>query len=303
MNASVNFELLRELLERFSEFNLDLLVSPNNHQKMSSIVLKIREVYKNFSMLGSFVEPNIRYCDYFSYELDYKGNIEYAKMLGMESSGFSLYGLQKSLETIAELFLTDEICVDKDEACEYLEGSKELDDVSLYATSVMNYVYQRQSEIASRKEVELPFLTDDVIYKIFFEGHSLDDVHDLPKPVVLQAIKKINEPLARQVRIRLAEGIDHVREKYDIPIMRVQFANDYRIAYIRRNNVTIILGLGIKSGKDSDYTRYDSVAERIDDIYTLADQFEAGALSQEHLHYKVIDVLQKAYIDKKKKRK
>lgn len=301
MNASVNFELLSELLEGFCNFDVNLLKVPTNKKQMEIIILKIREVYNNFSMLKSFVESNVRYCDYFSYELDYKGNIEYAKMLGMESAGFSLYGLQKSLETIAELFLTDEICIDKDEACEYLEDSKELSDVLLFATSMTDYIYQKQIDMDARKEVELPFLADDVAYKIFFEGHSLDDVRDLPKPVVLQAIKKINEPLARQVRIRLAEGIDHVREKYDIPIMRIQFANDYRIAYIRRNNFTIILGLGIKSGKDSDYTRYDSVAERINEVYALADQFENGSLSQQHLHYKVIEALQKAYIDKKKK--
>lgn len=303
MNASVNFELLNELLVGFCNFDVNLLTVSSSRKHLESIVLKLREVYQNFSMLESFVEPNIRYCDYFSYELDYKGNMEYAKMLGMESAGFSLYGLQKSLETVAELFLTDEICESKDEAYEYLDGSTELTDVLSYATSVTNFIYQRQTEIADRKEVELPFLTDDVTYKIFFEGHSLEDVKDLQKPVVLQAIKKINEPLARQVRIKLAEGIDHVREKYDIPIMRIQFANDYRIAYIRRNNVTIILGLGMKSGKDSDYTRYDSVAERIDDIYALADEFEQGELPQNHSHYEVIDILQKAYIDKKKKSK
>ena len=95
--------------------------------------------------------------------------------------------------------------------------------------------------------------------------------------------------------IILSECVDHVKDLYGIPISRVQFADDYRIVYIRKDDVTMILGVCLKSGKDKDYSRYDSVAKKISTIYLEADMLKNGLLPSNSQHYKVLKILLDSY--------
>ena len=50
----------------------------------------------------------------------------------------------------------------------------------------------------------------------------------------------------------------------------------------------MILGIELKSGKDINYTRYDSIAKKIDSVYMQCDLLNKNALPEEDMHYKVL---------------
>ena len=93
----------------------------------------------------------------------------------------------------------------------------------------------------------------------------------------------------------MSERIDHVKDLYHFPISRIQFADDYRIAYLRKDNVTAILGVSLKTGKPIDYTRYDSVARNDVQIYNEIELFKNGQLPSDHPHFNTMNFLQDFY--------
>ena len=61
-----------------------------------------------------------------------------------------------------------------------------------------------------------------------------------------------------------------------------------KIAYLRKDGVTAILGVTIKSGKDKDYSRYDAVAKHEQEIYEEIEMLLDGTLPEnsDHLLWK-----------------
>ena len=249
-------------------------------------------------MIEGLINPKLRYGDYYNERLRYLECLEYGKICGVEIEGFMLYCLNKMIENTSLLFFGDEICSSLEEALGLIDFDRDLLDFEDCVNDLCVLVEKKIMEDEERKNAQLPFLDDGLPFKIFFAGHSSDDINKLPKQVVLQLINKLRDPLASQLYIQLSEGIDHIREKYGIPISRIHVANDYRIAYIRLENITIILGVAMKTGKDMDYGRYESVARNIDVIYKNAKDYVDGILIEESEHFRIIEKLQSIYLEK-----
>jgi len=142
------------------------------------------------------------------------------------------------------------------------------------------------------KQDESDLNFDNHKYKLLFSGFSLDDITFLDKKITKSLVNKINNSLLDFDIVPGAEGVDHVRDKFNIPLLRVQLANDFRVSFIRKNGVTIILGVELKSGKDINYTRYDSIAKKIDTIYSQCELLNKGELPSEDMHYKVLEEIE-----------
>ena len=61
-----------------------------------------------------------------------------------------------------------------------------------------------------------------------------------------------------------------------------------RFAVVRYGNVTCILGLDVKSGKEIDYNRYDAIAANKDALYQRMEDFDRGIESESHIACKEI---------------
>ena len=83
--------------------------------------------------------------------------------------------------------------------------------------------------------------------------------------------------------IKLSENTDHTNEVFGTHYARIQFADDYRIAYFREKDVTVIIGVTIKNGKNADYTRLNSVARKNAEILRQVEDFKNGIFTKEHL--------------------
>ena len=207
----------------------------------------------------------VRFCDYYDSEkLHGKEIISYFndnypyddkdKII----DAFALYVIIKNAK---EIVYNYEICDNPMELYELLDCNSFFDDI----LEVISYCKERQ--VVSTLENEKSFINLDSKYKILFTGLSNDDIEYLEKFVKKAFIKKLNGQLSDSDYITLSESIDHVKDLYNFPISRIQFADDYRIAYLRKDNVTAILGVSLKTGKPIDYTRYDSVARNEVQIY------------------------------------
>lgn len=93
----------------------------------------------------------------------------------------------------------------------------------------------------------------------------------------------------------MSEGVDHVRDGYNFPILRVKYAKDYRITYLRKDNITAILGVSRKCGKDIEYERFDIIAMKKRNIFEEIQAFKNNQLPITAQHYQVVKVLQNFY--------
>lgn len=234
-------------------------------------------------VLDEYSKSNVRFCDYYeeSFDtnelLDYFKNNYYEKDLNKQYNYFILYCIFKKSNFLLEAFEV----LSQDEFLElYPEDVEKMCDL-------INEFYKlnKVSEIA-----DLGF--NDHKYKLLFSGYSHDDVLSLDKKIIKSLVNKIKNILLECDIVPGAEGIDHVRDKYNIPILRIQLADDYRISFIRRKGITIILGVELKTGKDINYTRYDYIAKKIDDIYIQSDLLNEGKLPLDNLHFEVIKYIE-----------
>ena len=243
-------------------------------------------------LLELFSSKNIRFCDYYSGDLHGEEIIKY--FLDVYSGAdkeeiknvFILYVVLKNIEQL----LYNQKQFSLEELYELLNVSNYFEDI-LYGIELL----QLEKELEKNKTDNITDILENGKYKIFFAGYSLKDISDLEKNIKKSFINKLSGELSQSDIITLSESIDHVKDLFDIPISRVQFANDYRIAYIRRENITIILGVAIKTGKNINYTRYDAVARKISEIYKEADLFKNNLLPDDSEHYKVVEVLSNFY--------
>lgn len=142
---------------------------------------------------------------------------------------------------------------------------------------------------------------DNHKYKLLFSGFSLDDIISLDKRIIKALVNKINNLLLDLDMVPGAERVGHVSDKFNIPLFRVQLADDFRIAFMRKNGVTIILGIEFKTGKDMNYNRYDIIARKIDAIYWQCDLLIKNELPSEDNHYKALEEIRNRLKNTRKK--
>ena len=281
---------INKIIEEAKKINLEELKSANNDtlEFFKSIILFLKNIENDyFELIEALLTSHVRFCDYYDsesihgkniteYFIDSYENSDKTKMLQV----FSLYVFLKNVE---DLILNFDLCDNIDELFELLDNNYYFEDLNYLFTFIKN---QKKLE----NEDDLSFLENNK-YKIFFSGFSYKDIEKLEKHIKKAFLKKLEGQLSNSDIITLAEAIDHVKDLYDIPIFRIQLADDYRIAYLRKNDVTVILGVTLKTGKPIDYTRYDSLAKNINKIYEEVELFKLGVLPQDSQHYKVIEQL------------
>lgn len=294
---------LFKLLNSIINIQKMIIEYPNCKEKESFLKL-IDACTKMFKLLATneFIDDGkVRYQDYYDAGLNFDENIQifsdYYKKDDSDKRiiNYSLYCVKKQLIDFVELLESGIFTID--EAFEYLEGNTLVENV----VSAVYYINYRLDEMSLKDETEYDFLNGKTNYKILFLGKSKKDLQQLEKRVFKQVMRKIDQILAMSEIIPLAESVDHVKDLTGFPLFRIHVADDYRIAYIRKNGVSVIIGVSLKSGKDSDYNRYDSIAKNAQLVYQDIDLFLQGKLPLDHPHYETIDFIQKKLLDSKRK--
>lgn len=247
-------------------------------KKIFEFLYGFKENYAD--ILDKFENSTVRFCDYYEENFSSDELIKYFKDnyknkdIDEQYNYFLVYSVFKKCRYLLESMVLFEPSSVLEDFCD------EIDDT--YSLINEFYTYNKLSE-----REELGF--DNHKYKLLFSGFSLEDVKSLDKKTTKILVEKLNDFLLELDKLPGAEGIDHVREKYNIPLLRIRLGDDYRICFFRKKGVTIVLGVEFKTGKDLNYTRYDFVAKKIDSVYSEVDLLNAGELPSESEHNKVID--------------
>ena len=273
-------------------------LSPNIIQLLERFV---KFIESNIKDIQAYEESNIRFCDYFDLNMheeeltdffqdNYEGDKKEESM-----NQFMIYCTFRNIMELLEIY---ELGLSMDETEDLEECLEETKKDIEYTMDV----YKVKKEAKAKEKVDLSYI-DENKYGIYFAGLSYKDIKELPKHALKALINKLSGELSREDNIHGAEGVDHVRDSYNVPLLRIQFADDYRVAFIRRKGTTIIVGMDLKSGKNSNYTRYDSVARKINDIYKEVDDYNDRKISNDSVHTKTIEYLTKFLLKEKKKNK
>lgn len=289
----------------------------NNKQKVidnidscrkSDLKSKLTLIMENLSMIGeeypdmvmAMINSNVRYSDYYDANSEAKKNINFFETyyLGADKESqiknYLLYSFLKNVDGLVSLASEEEFS-DFNELVELCDFGSFYTDLVVYSEELRKRLELDKMNAQARESEKMSFTNKDNLYKILFAGLAYEDIRGLPKHVRMQVIKKLDTPLATERVIPMAEGVDHVRDAYDFPLQIIQVADDYRIAYVRKQNVTAVLGVRLKSGKASDYTRYDSVARDANEIYKEIEQFSLGVIPPSEQHTKTVELLQETY--------
>ncbi|MBQ8659408.1 MAG: hypothetical protein IJ475_01030 [Bacilli bacterium] len=289
----MNQQIIIELIETAKKIDFNSINTSNDkiNGDLKLIFEFVRELDTIYiHVLEGVFKSKIRFCDYYDSDLcnadeiiDYFDKSYDGKDKDELTEFFAMYVF---LRNVVDLLVALEMFDDYEEMYEFLDNGSYFDDL-LY---MLDYIKER--EMSFDDEVSLKFLDPNNKYKIFFSGLAHDDIVKLPKQFKKALIKKLSGQLSNSDYVTLAESVDHVKEAYGFPLFRVQFGNDYRIAYIRRDGVTAILGVTLKTGKDLDYTRYDSIARNKDDFYNEVHNFLNNNLCADSEHYLTISHLE-----------
>lgn len=251
-----------------------------------NLVKVISEFFEDDKLIENMFSSNVRFYDYYSSEIFGKDMTDYfrdnfkGKNMSEEYKNFIFYALVKTLLTIDEGI--DVIGYDY-----VLECLPNALPTLTYLTETLSLVLDREKE----QEKDFKFLDRDNKYKIFFSGYSYDDISLLPTYVLKALTNKLYDPLSITDNILNAEAISHTKDKYRVPLLRMHVADDYRIAFIRREGATIVVGVELKSGKDTDYTRYDNVARKINDVYDELHLFFGNQLNDDSVHNQTVSYI------------
>ena len=287
------YEILN-LLNYFSKLDINGINCSNqlyesNLKVIFSFLKELSDTKMN--LVESIIDSNFRFCDYYDVGTIVGSEIiEYFEnnYLGEDKEQFAkLFALYVFLRNSLDFIMSFEMCDNYDELYEFLDNGSFFKDI----LAMVEYIKDKEL-INDDTGEDLIFLNPDNKYKILFTGTSYDDIRKLQKTFKKAFIKKISGQLCNSDFITLAEAVDHVKESYGMPIFRVQFGNDYRIAYLRKDGVTAILGVTIKSGKDKDYSRYDAVAKHEQEIYEEIEMLLDGTLPENSEHFRTIQHLQ-----------
>lgn len=288
-----DYEIINLL--KFSErIDVDTIIctNPEKEANLRTIFEFLKELNtEKLDLIEELINTNFRFCDYYGFN-----NVEKEEIIEYFLSSYrgsdkeekaELFAIYVLLRNAIDMIMAFDICDNFDELYELLDNDSYFEEM----LSMIEYVKDREMVLEDDTD-DLGFLNPDNKYKILFTGTSYRDIKHLQKRFKKAFIKKISGQLSNSDVITLAECVDHVKELYGFPIFRIQFGNDYRIAYIRRDNVTAILGVTMKSGKDKDYTRYDAIAKQEALIYKEIQMLLDGTLPEESEHYKTIEHLE-----------
>lgn len=289
----MDIDSIRKMVSLAQGINLDDIVSSNAdiENNLRKIINFIQTVFENYSyVLEECKDSNIRFCDYYDSSTLHKDNIIKffeASYFGPNKEiliqAFALFVFFKNIE---ELVYNFDICDNCDELYFLLDNNYYFEDINC----VIDYL-KKSKELCNEDNVDLEFMNEDNKYKILFSALAYKDISSLEKHIKKALIKKLSGQLSKNDVITLSEAVDHVKDLYGFPLARIQLSDDYRIAYIRKDNVTVILGVTLKTGKNIDYTRYDSVASKSDLIYEEIELFKKGLLKEDSVHFKTIELL------------
>lgn len=264
-------------------------------KRICDFVIKIPKDYD--SIVGVLEETTVRFCDYYDdsfssseivnyFEENYHGK-DKNEML----KAFVLYVFLKKAEVIVYNYENADTI---DELC-FLLGENEFD----IALELIGFIEERSLEDEQARINS--FFEQCGRYQTLFTGLSFKDIEKLDKDKKMALIRKLANDFAIKDIIPHSEAIEHVKSAYDFPVNRTYLGRDHRIAYVRRNDVTVILGVSPKTGNDDDYTRFDSVAKNKERVYSECDLLRNEALSGEHKHFKTMEMLKKVYLSNQKK--
>lgn len=291
----INIHEMIQIIEKSNLGNLKLSdkLIEDRLNLISVFIVNLFVAYKE--EMDILTGTNVRFCDYYDSSMlhgndiiSYFNNNYSGKDKEIMSLVFAIYVVLKNAQ---EIVYNYEICDSPEELYSLLDCDNFFEDIF----EMISYLEEKKLEY--NDELVPAFLDPGNKYKILFSGFTYEDIKKLEKSVKKAFIRKISGQLSKDDHITLSEGIDHVIESYDFPILRVRLASDYRLAYVRKNNVTVILGVSIKSGKDKDYTRYDNIAKKKASIYQEIDLFNRGMLSEDSQHYKTVEYLLNFYED------
>lgn len=292
---------VKYLLDNREDFH-NLISSANESELRDKLLVvfnnidKLMNDYKVnfFNVFGS----SVRYSDYYNPKWNAFENVSYfinnykGNDLEKQTEYYQLYRVLKELFPLIKINCEESFSIN--DLLELYDIGTYYDDLIFYTNNLVKVKENEKMILEEQQKNTMKFLHDENPYKIFFAGYSYDDIRHLPTYVSLQLVNKLYSPLATETVIPLAEGVDHVRKLYDFPLQRIQVADDYRIVFVRHSNVTIILGVGLKTGKNIDYTRYDSVAKVGDTIYKDAEDFVNGITIDDY-HNRTVELLDKLY--------
>lgn len=283
---------IEQIMEIANQMDIETITSSDNdiQNQVKNIYYFIQTIAQNNDeIVDELDNSNIRFCDYIEKSLPLKEQINYFE----ENYNQEDKEKMKHLFNIYMIFYLAEDLIynyhsfeDKDELYEIFgkENIKKL-------TELIDIVNEH---ILEQNKSTLENILDNGIYKILFTGYSLEDIKEMNKSVKKSLINS-GLPKLQNEYIPLSEAIGRTKDLYNIPIARIHFLDDYRIAYIRKNNVTAILGIKFKTGRNIDYTRYDNIAKNIDDVYNEIELYNNGLLDNDSQHYKVIEELEQVY--------
>ena len=261
------------------------------NQTINNILEFIINLPKNYAfVLNQLEQTSIRFCDYYDPNICHTSEItKYFEDNYFEDDKenmtivFAMYVFLKNANDIVEgLKFTDDI----EELYNLLDNNYFFEDIVAMINYLNEKVKLNDNSILFNKNTNFPVL---------FTGFIGDDIKAMEKSTKKSFIKKVVDELANIEQIPLAEGVESICAAYDFPLLRVHFAGDYRLAFIRENTITVVLGAVRKSGKDSDYRRYDKIARNKEKIYREIELFVNNMLPKEHEHYKIVRELTDFY--------
>ena len=252
----------------------------------SDLKNKIETVINLYNELLSNVDSNyksyIRFSDYYDINSSTMDNINYFKEVIYDVKNEDLI---QYCNYIVSILLSDILFIFNDEDFGLEDLMQIFDDQSIFDESliVMEYAFDLISKRNNDGEIEFDFLKEDNTFKIMFTKLAYEDIKELPIEYLKTFVRKLYNPLATNKIIKLCEGVDHTNANYNTNYMRIQFSNDYRITFFRENNVTVILGVTLKSGKNADYYRYDYCAKIQDSLLKQVNDFLNEICTDEHI--------------------
>lgn len=244
-------------------------------------------------LIDKLLNSIVRFGDYYDANLSIEEQIKYFKenCFNDDDELVQLFILYIYLREVGVLISFSEVCDTYDELYDLLNEANYFDRL-LYFINYLN-------EFENTNEPMLGFLDENNKYKILFSGFTYDDVKKLDSDGLKKFIRVLSGDLSKSDIVLDTERIGHIKDLFDVPLQRVKVSRDYRLTFIREKEVTVILGMVLKTGKNIDYNRYEAIARNINKIYSEIDLFLGGSLSLESVHYKVIEHLNKFIKNKK----
>lgn len=267
-------------------------IDPNLKNKISIIY----ELYNEFiKKIDKNYATHIRFQDYYNFENDVMGNIEFFKYYFSENNDLLFF-----IKHIVERLVGDLFYILKDEEfgledlIEIIDNQDILDE----AINALNYAMDLLKDKNETKS-EIEFLNPDNPFKIMFTKMAHDDIISLPENALDALIKMLYSPLSTDALVKQAYQLERIRGKKDINFFRIHLTHKYRIVYYRNGNITTVLGISFKTGNPYDYDRYFTFANNQDILLQEIEMFRKGIKTKEH--EETIEFIKETYNNSKQR--